>query len=67
MLTLEFFADLVSAQAGFTNDNLTLTRYYHFYSEEVTTSRFDSFSAIIVIGVISVIVVVRKRKKRMTE
>lgn len=67
ILTLEFFADLVSAQAGFTNDNLTLTRHYHFHSEEVTTSRFDSFSAIIVIGVISVIVIVRKRKKRITE
>ncbi|MFX1590666.1 MAG: hypothetical protein ACFFC1_21240 [Promethearchaeota archaeon] len=71
ILILEFFADLLSAQIGFSNDNFTLTRYYHFTISEETeeTSRTgmvpiaqQALIALLVIVMIPVIII-RKQKK----
>ena len=75
ILTLEFFTDLVSAQTGFTNDNLTLARYYHYYTDDLTSPMLGpiaekvlffllGISILTVIIVIPVIIVRRRNRKR---
>lgn len=79
ILTLEFFADLISAQAGFTDDKITANRYYH-YPFELPTSTYTGLSDLeiyLIIGTIGIIVltviilipilIVRKRKKKNRE
>jgi len=70
ILKIEYFSSLSQAQNGFTEKNMTYSRFIHTTMQGSTPSKFKqrltiglSVSTLVVLLIISVVIVVKKKKK----
>ena len=69
-LIVEFYPELIDAQAGFTENNLTYNRFFHWWNEEreEETTKDGSILLMIPITVVfTTLTVLRKRKQQLEQ